>query len=323
MAFCFAQNERPEEGVRRIFREQIDGAIRAIDDPSVDREVGVHEARKHCKRIRALMRLVRPGMEEVYQRENAWFRDAAASLSDVRDADVMIGVARGLVDLYGDKKIPAEHGEAVLSELTARREQIVQARGDGDSHLEQFKALASDARRRADAFPADFGGIATVVAGMRKTYKRGRDSMKDAIAEGEAEAFHEWRKRAKYHRHHMELLLDLWPQTLDQRRKDAKQLADLLGEDHDLCVLRDTLRADTDAFGGGKGVRSFEKAIRKRLGKLRRDSISLGENLYDLKPKRLAKKVDRRWRKWIRVSPESAAASELAASGDATTRATV
>ena len=54
-------------------------------------EEAVHSARKDMKKLRALLRLVRGELgASVYRRENARFREAAATLAGLRDADVML-----------------------------------------------------------------------------------------------------------------------------------------------------------------------------------------------------------------------------------------
>jgi CHAD domain-containing protein len=78
-----------QDGVRRIAVEQISAMLGEIDDASLGRDETVHQLRKRCKKLRGLVRLVRPGFEDD-RSENATFRDAARGLSALRDADVLI-----------------------------------------------------------------------------------------------------------------------------------------------------------------------------------------------------------------------------------------
>lgn len=303
MAYRFRSDETVEQGVRRIFREQIDGAVAAIDSNASDPGKAVHETRKHCKRIRALLRLVRPGFEEVYQRENAWFRDAAATLSDIRDSDVLITTADAVIERAGGRISP-DHAEAVREELRRRRSAIIKTCIDDESRLERHKAMISEARIRTDDWPHAFGGVGAAMAGMKKTYKRGRKGLKDSARGGGAEEYHDWRKRVKHHRHHMALLLDIHSAKLTKRWEISKALSDSLGEDHDLCVLRDALRADAASFGGDAAADAFSKVIEKRVGKLRKHSLRLGDELFDEKPGKLAKSLGKRWKKWMHPASE-------------------
>src|SRR5262249_9161848 len=78
------------EDVRRIAREQIDGAIAESNGsaPGSHTEC-IHSVRKRCKKLRALLRLVRPCLGDVYTSENAYFRDAARVLAPLRDTHVL------------------------------------------------------------------------------------------------------------------------------------------------------------------------------------------------------------------------------------------
>ena len=77
------------EGLQRIAGEQIGKALAEIDDDKLDRQAAVHQARKRCKKIRGLIRLVRSGFAD-YAVENAIFRDAARTLSFMRDTEAAL-----------------------------------------------------------------------------------------------------------------------------------------------------------------------------------------------------------------------------------------
>src|SRR5262245_16407187 len=90
MAFRFKLNEPVEKGFRRIGLEQIERAERQLS-ASESLEVATHETRKSLKRVRALLRLARPGLgDTIYRAENARFREIGALLSSARDSDVVL-----------------------------------------------------------------------------------------------------------------------------------------------------------------------------------------------------------------------------------------
>src|SRR5262245_66607425 len=92
MAFAFRQDELIPKGVRRVVRKQLDNAadeLNGSDRESVDERI--HAVRKHFKRVRAVVRLVRFSIgDAAYRHENEAFRDAARPFSEVRDAKVLI-----------------------------------------------------------------------------------------------------------------------------------------------------------------------------------------------------------------------------------------
>ncbi len=62
---------------------------------------------------------------------------------------------------------------------------------------------------------------------------------------GEAteEEFHDWRKFVKYHFYHTRLLAGVYGKAARKRAKDANELEELLGQHHDLAVLRERITA--------------------------------------------------------------------------------
>ena len=102
MAFRFKPTETFDAGFQRIALEQIDRAQKVLRG-SGEESVAVHEARKSLKRLRALLRLVRPAVgEKAFKAENAFLRDIANSLSGARDQFVL---AQTLKKLAADAQL--------------------------------------------------------------------------------------------------------------------------------------------------------------------------------------------------------------------------
>lgn len=84
MSHRIEPREPVEDAVRRIAVEQIEKARDDLDDDDLRR--AVHEVRKRCKKLRALLRLVRPAMEETYQRGHGSRRRSSRALPDASRA---------------------------------------------------------------------------------------------------------------------------------------------------------------------------------------------------------------------------------------------
>src|ERR1700761_6944167 len=80
--------EPVEAAFRAIALSQLDEALSDLDKGDSDGRSVVHEARRRCKKLRGLLRLVRPALPD-FATENAAVRDAAALLSHLRDAEVL------------------------------------------------------------------------------------------------------------------------------------------------------------------------------------------------------------------------------------------
>ena len=76
--------------------------VRDVESGAEPEEV-VHDARKRFKKIRAVLRLVRGGIDRrVFDRENVRFRDAGRPLSEVRDVGVLVQALDRLGECPGE-----------------------------------------------------------------------------------------------------------------------------------------------------------------------------------------------------------------------------
>lgn len=293
MAYRIQFGETVGESIRRIGGEQIGKALDDLDGG--DRHEAVHEFRKRCKKIRALLRLVRASLGHTYDAENRWFRDAARSVSELRDATSMIETCNELMRHYRDD-IDHQLLEPMIEALRERREKLADSL-DLDDRLDDCRAAMRAARERAGSWELDDEGFDAVAAGLEKTYKRGRKAFDRACSEGTVGARHEWRKRAKYHRYHLRLLGDLWRPVLDPWRDQLHALSDLLGEDHDLAVLGRTLET-SDEIAGVVNRPAVAGLIFKRRAELEAAARPLGEKLFAEKPSRLVDRLGAYWVSW-------------------------
>ncbi len=301
MSYQLEIAEPIDAGVRRIANELIDDAIARIETPDRDRHEAVHEVRKNCKKLRGLLRLIRPRVPDLYKAENKYFRDAAASLSGIRDAEAALESYDALLKTF-EAQVDRRGLAPARRALTLYRKHLAEDVADLDARLDAFGERMHAARRRVSEWrlPADDPdhgkrGFRLLEDGLAKTYKRGRKAMDVAYEDPSAENFHEWRKRAKYLRYHLRLLRPVWPRLLQRTRSEVKTLGDLLGDDHDLSVLEAVLRAamsdDTD-----KGRMNVLKALmRQRSAQLRTQAHWLGRCVYAEKPKALRKRIGQYW----------------------------
>ena len=112
MGFQWSLQDRSMgEGFVRIAREQIDKAIAIAEDAGQAPAKRVHEARRRAKKLRALLRLVRPDFSD-YAAENAFVRDAARGLSAARDTKVAEDTLDRLLDWAGREAPPRRTPDA-------------------------------------------------------------------------------------------------------------------------------------------------------------------------------------------------------------------
>jgi hypothetical protein len=296
MAYRLRRNRSVQSSLRKVAREQIDKAIGEITDADLDRHEAVHQVRKRCKKLRGLIRLVRREFDD-YQRENAFIRDAARELSYVRDAQSMIDCFDDLMEHFQDQ-IDRDAFTPVREELAARRQQIADDEAGLQQRLDTLLVRLRELRQRVQGWKVSGSGFSAVEGGLMKTYGRGRKAMREAYRDPTPANFHEWRKRAKYHWYHLRLLRSLWQPMVKVQRRGADELGELLGDDHDLAVLRQTLVDGPDRFGSAADLQAVLGLIDRRRAELQARARPLGRRLFAEKPKQLAARFGNYWKTW-------------------------
>jgi CHAD domain-containing protein len=149
--------------------------------------------------------------------------------------------------------------------------------------------MLREARGRVDDWPLERDSFAALRDGLRRTYRRGRRDFKAVQANPSAEALHEWRKRVKELWYHHSLLRPLWPPVMQAVGDEAHELADRLGDDHDLVMLAAWIRENTDAEP------EFFEAADRRRAELQAEAMILGARLYADKPSSYVRRLRRLW----------------------------
>ncbi len=80
-------------------------------------------------------------------------------------------------------------------------------------------------------------GFAALEGGLEKSYRHARKATKYAYDEPTDENFHNLRKAVQWHWRQMSLLARAWPDEFAVRVSAARELSQLLGDDHDLAML--------------------------------------------------------------------------------------
>ncbi len=282
-AYRLKSKEPLPEGIARAARGRIDNAIdelRGKTDSSP--EEAVHNARKDLKKLRALLRLARGELgESTFARENRTFRDAGRELAAARDSDVMLDTLKAL-------DLPAGLGWDLRKAIQAHHAR----NGGGSRHVAAagVVSMLQNARRRVDDWPLEDDSFSALRDGLEGTYRRGRRDFKAAQANASVEALHQWRKRVKDLWYHHALLRTLWPPVMEAVGDQAHELADRLGDDHDLAVLADWIREHSGADP------EFFDAVDRRRAELQAEAMTLGARLYADKPSAYVRRLRRFWK---------------------------
>ena len=281
------------EDVGRIAREQIDGAIAESNGSAPGSQTEwIHSVRKRCKKLRALLRLVRPCLGDVFTSENKYFRDAARVLGPLRDTHVLLAAFDAVVGHFQGEFDPGTF-EPLRRQLERPDRQVT----DLETRLADVCARMEAARGRVADWPVDGPeGPEAWRTGFERTYRQARRTLAAAYEAPTPERFHEWRKNVKYHWYHTRLLTPLWERTVAGRVAAASTLGELLGLHHDLAVLRTTLIPQGMQGSGARSLReSFAALVDRHLAHLEATARPHGLRLFAEKPSRIGSRYEKYW----------------------------
>jgi CHAD domain-containing protein len=295
VAYRFKHDESIPENVKRIAREEIGSAIGQLRGKSgAPSEESVHEVRKGLKKTRALLRLVRPQLGVFFGDENVRLRDTGHKLSELRDADALIGS----LDNLRKRRRLTQAGESLSM---VRRHLAEQKRHiEEEAATRKLKPALIAALRQTQHtiryWPLETDGFPAVAEGLERAFRDGRRAMAKARKSGQREDFHEWRKRVKDHWYQLRLLH--WGDVMEAYESSLKELEDALGEDLNLAILGERVQAIGSENGNGVKVASLAKTIDAARKELRERAFEIGARVYAEKPREFTRQMKRLWKAW-------------------------
>jgi hypothetical protein len=262
--------------------EQVRGARNSIRRLPDHAERSIHEARQHSKKLRALLRLVRPGLVPAgsFRANDDVARRVARRIASQRDAEVALATLRTLEqnNRWAIDRDPIERVEHHLERSAGRvagKRALARARKDCLDLLDRQEELVADWRFRSGARRA-------IEAGFARTRKSARRWMLRTDRSRKPEDFHHWRKHVKYHLYHLRLVARAVDEDLAPRIRQADRLQKILGECHDLAVL------DGIVAGLDSPARKHRDAIRELIGDAARtrgeQALRVGQRLLQARP---------------------------------------
>jgi CHAD domain-containing protein len=291
---CLHTDESLGLGVLRVAEDLIDYIVGSDQHPKQEEGEYIHHVRTTIKRLRALLRLIRPVVGETFfNRENARLRNAGHRLAVARDTEVARETLKALPVSDDPEKQAVAAALAGLKNKNGTRTDIGDALNEIRKELEQTK-------RNLQQLQLVNGEWEVIEPGLRDVYRQSRKRMDRALHDGGDEAFHKWRIRVKNLLYELELLEPVWPKQMDKLTTRLSKLQDKIGYDHDIAVLKGILRKTPERFGGTEAVERLIRCLDGKSRKLRHAAEPLGEKIFAKKPRRFVRKLGRRWSDWRR-----------------------
>lgn len=288
MAYRLKPGKLSAKALNKVAREQIARALTALAKDGVT-ATDVHEARKVVKRLRSLLRLVQPALEpKDFAKRYKSIGQAGDMLAGARDRFVMGQTIGQLEGRFGAEAVSAFasvrqalDASSVAPGCHIDPDAIAQARIVFEKEARAFGKLKLRAK-----------GAAIIADGLERTYKTARANFARAYETPDDEHFHEFRKAVQWHWRHMALLSRAWPSYFAVRIAACQELADALGDDHDLSVL---LAEAKRVAGNSTSSEDAERLIRLAQRDLRHEAYALAERLLAEHPKAFRRRMEAYW----------------------------
>lgn len=292
MAFQIRRDTPLPRELGRVIQEQLVGALAELSAHGDTLRKGVYSARKRGKRLRAILRLMRPALgKERHAEANALIRDAGRALGEARDAEVRVETLDGLL-----AELPA-----VPEALQSLRARLVAARDQPEIPPEHAAAearrLYAQALDRCGSWTGESVTLDALILGFRRVLSEGRREGQAAVLSGDPERLHEWRKLVKHHTHHLRLFRLAWPDLMALRQEEAEALGTALGDHHDLHMLQGQLNEEERAL--------LDPLIAARAARLEAKARQLGARIF-ADPRGAARQVQAWWTGWPGPKPSKA-----------------
>lgn len=296
-AFRLRREESVGDGLRRVAAGRAETALERLGGRQGESPAeAIHGARKDLKKLRAVLRLSRAALgRDLFRAENRRFRDAARLLSASRDAEVRLATLAALRERCGGE-LPGAAAAVWAEEMARERDEG--AAGGAAPEQARREAIAAIAAGRDEiaTWPLDGASWKLLRNGLRRSYRDGRHGWRQAAAGPSPEATHEWRKRAKDLWYQLRIVAPAWPAVLDPTAEQLHQVAEQLGDHHDLALLADDL--EQRSWIDATDRHQLTAAISHRQAELVGAAAATGARLYAERPKAFGHRLGVYWKAW-------------------------
>ena len=281
--------------VHRIARNELEGVLKEVlTVAGKSRNTNIHEARKHFKQVRALIRLLRPAMgDKFYKLENGALRKAAQRMSPIRDAHVRVQTMKKLTARRHTRRTTAALAR-IAAMLTARLHQVL-AENEKNDWCKQVTAETERVLCRINKWPVKRLTPKSVRKGFKAACGKARRALAVAREDPTDPHLHDLRKSVK----------DLWYDVrllggnrLPQIKALTESLGDLgekFGSDHDFAML---VAARDNRAAAAADWQTLEKVVALHRPRLQRAAFRLAEKILAAKPGEFTDVVVNDWEAW-------------------------
>jgi CHAD domain-containing protein len=303
MSYQLKHRETLGDNLRRICRQQIEEAITIAKGEKKPNDTPVHETRKHLKKTRAALRLVRKEIGRgLFKQQDRCLRDVGRLTSEIRDAEVRLQTVRQL------EEATQRHGRNAYGKLevmlTMELENFMAAFAEWQT---QAVPLLEQAGSAIDHWALSQFNSKQLRSAVQASYKRARKALAEATANPTAENFHAFRSKAKTLWYQLRILRPINPVVLKTLSDDLRSLSDLLGRAHDLSFLGERLRNEHGKSEWQREGHKLLAVIEVSQSDLQRGAAELAGHFFAERPRDFGCRVANWLQEWEGKSSHSLA----------------
>jgi CHAD domain-containing protein len=281
MSYQLRHNETPGDGLRRICRKQIELAIAIAAGKKEAKDTPVHETRKHLKKARAALWLVRKEIGRgLFRQQDHCLRDVGRLISEIRDSEVRLQTVQQLQGIT--RRHQRRNYQKLEQMLALELENFVAAFAEWHS---QAIPMLKSVLDKTDNWAVDQFSCKQLRRAVQTAYKRGRNALAEAKKNPSTESFHLFRSEAKQLWYHLRILRPVNPVVLNNLTDELNSLGELLGRAHDLGFLGERLRTEHGRSEWQREGQQLLAVIETSQSDLQRGARELGERFYTEHPR--------------------------------------
>jgi CHAD domain-containing protein len=263
----------------------------------------VHETRKHLKKTRAALRLVRKEIGRgLFKQQDHCLRDVGRLTSEIRDAEVRLQTVRQL------QEVTQRHRRSTYGKLeamlTMELENFMAAFTEWQT---QAVPLLEQAGSAIDHWTLDQLNSKQLCGAVQASYKQARKALAKTTANPTTENFHAFRSRAKTLWYQLRILRPINPVVLKTLSDDLHSLGELLGRAHDLSFLDERLRSEHGKSEWQREGHKLLAVIEVSQSDLQRGAAELAEHFFAERPRDFGFRVMSWLQEWEGKSSHSLA----------------
>jgi CHAD domain-containing protein len=281
MSHRIGRHETVGKALRRLIADDL-AAAQADLRSNGSAEERIHRIRQRLKRLRTLLRVVKPALPGEVAAATRALSAAARLLAEPRDADVAAASARGL------REIAAPGEDAGLDRVVAELDRKAEEAHHHAAPVRHAGERLATAEAALDRLARDLDGKALFEKALARSYRKGREAMGQAQSSLATPDLHRWRKAVKDYWTLIRLARKRLPPQLRSTASDLERLGELLGLDHDHAVLAERLALSPEP---DPALMRHLSLIARERRRLEDEAFRLGAGLYRRRPKKQANRL--------------------------------